>query len=165
MDYGGVNILGKIANGGIYCNGHEMADLKARLLKVTSTLRWRIAWPRVLRKPSASQRETPVGFPELWFSSVAGTARKNSVRSMEIWLAVSSRPTPPRSLLRRNSLRGAASNELNFFFISLSKDLLHKTLIWFSSNVVLTKFWNVPPSARIPLAAITWQSLVFFIII
>lgn len=172
-----------------------MADLKARLLKVAKTLMWGIAWSRMLQKPSVSQRKTPVGFSESWFSSVAGTARKNSIRSMGIWLVVSCLPALPRSLLcltttiptehadrplcclpRSRSTRpffspgiGTLSEELlptnSIFCISLSRDLLHRTLIWFSSNVALTKFWNVPPSARIPLPAMTWQSAVFFIII
>lgn len=36
------------------------------------------------------------------------------------------------------------------FWLSLHKDLLHKTLIRFSSNVTLTKFWNVPPFCLYP---------------
>lgn len=125
-----------------------MADLKARLLKVAKTLMWGIAWSRMLQKPSVSQKKTPVGFSESWFSSVAGTARKNSIRSMGIWLVVSCLPALPRSLLcltttiptehadrplcclpRSRStrpffspgigtLRGAASNQLNFLYFS-----------------------------------------------
>lgn len=151
--------MGKIAKGGIYCNGHEMADLKARLLIVPKTLMGGIARPRMLQKPSVSQRKTPVCFPELWFSSVAGTARKNSIGWMGIWLVVPCLPAPPRRLLFlataiptehadtplcclpwSRSIRpffspgiGTLSEELlptnSIFCISLSRDLLHRTLI------------------------------------
>lgn len=66
--------------------------------------------------------------------------------------------------LNRNRHKGAASTKLNFLYFSL-QDLLYRTLIQFSSNVALAKFWNVPPSAHIPLTAMTWQAVLFFIII